>query len=193
MNQILLIRHAEKPTEPPLPITAGIETSGTPDDESLTVRGWQRAGALAVLFGPDGRLGQPKRIYASAAEKFKTPGGKVGSKSQRPLETVTPLAGKLGLTPIDTFTKSQEAVLAAELKTLGGTTLVCWQHEAIPANAVALLGKAESVPQRWPDDRFDVIWRFVDNGSGKLTFDQIFQDLLKGDSSTPIPVLASAP
>jgi hypothetical protein len=105
---------------------------------------------------------------------------------------VTPLADKLGMKPIDTFTKGQETDLAAKLKTLGGTTLVCWQHEAIPTIAKALLGTAEGVPDPWPGDRFDVVWRFVDNGSGTLTFDQVCQGVLEGDSSKTIPVSSSS-
>ena len=63
---ILIIRHAEKPGEAwPGP---GLKPDGTPDKESLVIRGWQRAGSWAALFGAG--LGgadypQPAVIYAA--------------------------------------------------------------------------------------------------------------------------------
>ena len=63
---ILIIRHAEKP-EPGG--DSGVDSTGAPDPRSLTVRGWQRAGAWAELFVP--ALGQksalptPTTLFAS--------------------------------------------------------------------------------------------------------------------------------
>ena len=48
---ILVIRHAERPGAA---FGEGITESGSLDEESLTVRGWQRAGALAVLLSAPG-------------------------------------------------------------------------------------------------------------------------------------------
>lgn len=70
-TKIMLIRHAEKPNGG----THGVDPSGERDDEDLTVRGWQRAGALARLFLPasgtfsDPRLATPHTIFASGAGK----------------------------------------------------------------------------------------------------------------------------
>ena len=64
---ILIIRHAEKP-EPGG--DSGVDHTGAPDPRSLTVRGWQRAGAWAELFVP--ALGQksalptPTAMFAAA-------------------------------------------------------------------------------------------------------------------------------
>lgn len=184
MSTIFLIRHAEKPDG----TNKGVDETGAPDKESLIVRGWQRAGALAVFFGSPEGLPAPERIYASASRKEKiAPKVKVGSDSERPILTVSSLAAKLGMTPIETFTKGQEPDLADELVTLQGTTLVCWQHEAIPAIAKVILGTAAGVPDPWPSDRFDVVWRFVRAGAtGPWAFDQVCQRLLSGDRSSPI-------
>jgi hypothetical protein len=48
---ILIIRHAEKTGEIwPGP---GLTPEGVVDEKSLVIRGWQRAGSWAVLFGTD--------------------------------------------------------------------------------------------------------------------------------------------
>src|SRR5262245_4054358 len=182
MSIILVIRHAEKPDGS----NAGIDNKGVADEESLIVRGWQRAGALPGLFGP-AKLPNPDRIYASAAGKHMTADGKNGSKSKRPKETVSAVAAKLQMPIDDTFTKGQETALVDKITTLDGVTLVCWQHEAIPAIATAILGSSEGVPDPWPEDRFDVVWRFTQPvASAAWTFDQVCELLLPGDSAQPI-------
>jgi len=47
-TKIMVIRHAEKPTSHPPPY--GITLEGVREKESMTVRGWQRAGALAATL-----------------------------------------------------------------------------------------------------------------------------------------------
>jgi len=67
--KILIIRHAEKPDDPTAPWPGPSFTEDgkiDPDDRSLVIRGWQRAGSWAALFGT--RLGgddfpQPATIY----------------------------------------------------------------------------------------------------------------------------------
>ena len=185
MSTIFIIRHAEKPDDS----NGGVDQAGASDDKSLIVRGWQRAGALAVFFGSSQGLPAPDRIYGSDPTKEKVDHEKLGSDSKRPLETITPLAAKLGLDPIVKFAKGQEADLAAEIATLKGITLVGWQHEAIPAIANALLGTTKGIPQKWPGDRFDVVWRFERADASKpWAFDQVCQGVLQGDGSKPIPV-----
>jgi hypothetical protein len=59
---IYIIRHGEKPADPPAldpgqPSPApgppfGVDYEGNQDEHSLLPRGWQRSGALAVLFDP---------------------------------------------------------------------------------------------------------------------------------------------
>src|SRR5689334_18288999 len=84
-RKIMIIRHAEKPDD----ADQGVTPAGLPDREDLTVRGWQRAGALGRFFAPrderfaDPHLATPDVIFAS----------QVGpqSPSARPMHTVTPL------------------------------------------------------------------------------------------------------
>src|SRR3954447_10367767 len=60
-DQIIVIRHAQKPTHKPKHV--GIREDGTADPESLTVRGWQHAGALAAVFAGPG-LGKADALVA---------------------------------------------------------------------------------------------------------------------------------
>jgi broad specificity phosphatase PhoE len=180
-DTIYVIRHAEKPDGS----ATGTNAQGGADPESLIVRGWQRAGALANFFGPNGGLPAPARIYASAPAKVHTPDGKVGSNSLRPNETVSVLAAKLGLNVNNKFTKGQEPAIASEATALKGTTLICWQHEGIPAIAKAILGTPAGFPQSWPADRFDVVWRF-NRAEQTWSFDQVCQHLLPGDGGQGI-------
>jgi hypothetical protein len=183
MSVILVIRHAEKPDG----VALGVDENGVADEQSLIVRGWQRAGALVGLFGKGAALPLPDHVYASASVKLKTADGKIGSKSKRPTQTVSVLSAKLGLTTKNTFTRGQEASLVAEIATLAGTTLVCWQHEMIPTIATNIMGNAVGLPTAWPDDRFDVVWRFTRATAGApWSFDQVCERLLPGDSTKPI-------
>src|SRR6478672_7215364 len=118
---VILIRHAEKPGgDWPGP---GLTEDGIEDPASLVIRGWQRAGALTVLFSDASHMMRPDRIYASGI--LKQDGA--GSHSKRPLQTIGPLAQRLSTEPVDKFSKGQEAELASELIVLSGVTLVCWQ------------------------------------------------------------------
>src|SRR6201987_954925 len=53
---IYIIRHGEKPEEPApgrsAPAHRGVDFHGNQNEHSLLPRGWQRSGALAVLFDP---------------------------------------------------------------------------------------------------------------------------------------------
>src|SRR5258708_2028088 len=179
----MIIRHGEKPLggNPP----HGVTWDGAPDAKSLTVQGWARAGALVALFAAPGGsppdLGLPDVIYASS------PSG----PSKRPLQTVAPLAEKLGLKPKTSFTKGDEKALAAAVLKASGTVLISWQYEKIPKIVQHLTADArttQKVPQEWPDDRFDVVWLLTrTGGSGEpWRFAQIPQRLLAGDKPEPI-------
>jgi hypothetical protein len=181
-TKIMIIRHAEKPPSTGEPF--GVTAEGVQDPESLIIDGWQRAGALACLFAPsrgplqDAQLATPEFLFASES--------KSGGGSKRPVETITPLASKLGLTP-KTHKKSDIDKVAADAMACGGVALICWQHEDIPSISNAIVGDSTTVPQSWPGDRFDVVWVFnLDQSSNSYSFKQVPQRLLAGDSPDPI-------
>ena len=127
---ILIIRHAEKPDNPKAPWPGpGLTEAGQVDAMSLVIRGWQRAGGWAALFGAG--LGgddypQPDVIYA--ADPAATSGDE---PSQRPFETISPLAARLDLTPVTTYAVGDEDKLVAEIVSHTGVVLVAWEHKAI--------------------------------------------------------------
>ena len=174
---IMLLRHAEKPDGKGLVI--GVTQDGFQNDEGLTIRGWERAGALAAWFSaPPSPLQRPAVIFASGQIKKDNS----GSRSLRPIQTVTPLAEKLAL-PIDTrFTKGEEAELAKALSGMTGRILVSWQHENIPAIVKGLTGGTPAGFDNWPDKHFDMVWVAQrPSPSGQWTLTKVFQNLLPGD------------
>jgi hypothetical protein len=184
-TKIMVIRHAEKPPKTGSP--QGVTKNGDTDPESLSVRGWQRAGALAVLFGKAGtsvnqRLSKPDLLFASRID--------VKDKSQRPQETLTPLAELLSIEINDEHRKKEEADLVGDIMGRAGVVLVAWEHTLISEIATAILGDPAQVPQGWKngsaDDRFDMVWVFT-APAGKWVLEQVPQLLLAGDRSDPIP------
>jgi hypothetical protein len=179
-NRIMFIRHAEKPDG--TSDAKGVMADGTENKESLTVRGWQRAGALVRFFCPvsGGRELAPATIFAAGVAH--------GSKSERPLETVTPLICFLkkngGVKVNEDHLKDDQKGLMGEVEKCAGTVLVAWEHTLIP-QLVALLPNPPRVPGKWPGDRFDVVW-IVDSAGAGWSFSQKPQLLLAGDSASPI-------
>jgi broad specificity phosphatase PhoE len=187
---ILLMRHAEKPEKDGK--VHGVDATGQEDGKSLTPRGWQRAGAWCELFvpslGSSSPLPRPAAIFASApAGHHELASGEGGSKSRRPLETITPLAARLGIAVDIRFTKGQEAELAAALSTMQGIVLVCWQHEDIAKIAEALTPKPHQIPEDWPSDRFNVVFRLDRSGDASAwAFQQVVPVMLDGDKATGV-------
>jgi hypothetical protein len=182
-SKIMVIRHAEKPPNDPPPY--GVTWEGEFDKESLTVRGWQRAGALACLFAPTygalqtPSLARPQFLYASKAIKQ--------HGSHRPTETILPLAEKLGIRINTKYPKDGEEEMLEDALSCDGVVLICWQREYIPAIANHILGDRTTAPQSWPEGRFDLVWVFdLAATSGGYKFMEVPQCLLSGDSPTPI-------
>jgi hypothetical protein len=156
-SQVLVIRHADK--------------SGSKFDGDLNQRGYQRAASLPRLF--PSRFETPAFLFASRPAR----------KSNRPVETVTPLAHALGLTIETRFADEDYPGLAKYVLEqpahAGKTVLICWHHDRIPVLA-ARLGVAHA-PSKWPAEEFDRVWRieYLDSG---VQFTNLPQKLLPGDS-----------
>jgi hypothetical protein len=182
-TKIILIRHAEKPAGSPPP--HGVTLKGEREKESLIVRGWQRAGALVGFFAPtngsfqDPALAKPQFLYASKPIRH--------NGSNRPIETITPLAEKLAIRINSNFAKDEAKDMLEEAFLCAGVVLICWQHEFIPKMASYILGNKSATPQDWPEDRFDMTWVFDrDSATAQYSFKQVPQNLLMGDWATPI-------
>lgn len=173
----MLIRHAEEPSGAAGEL--GVDERGRRDPEALSVRGWQRAGALVRLFNPPGGhpanepLARPVALYAATD----------AGKSRRPACTLQPLAQALGLT-VNTRFGSERPLKSfiAELLASAGPVLVAWRHHALPELASALAG-AQTTPPRWDPETFDRIWVLRrSDADAAWTFDDLPQRLLGGDA-----------
>jgi len=136
----------------------------------LSPEGQKRAQALPKLFGS--RLPTPDVIIATHASKG----------SNRPIETVEPLARELHLEIDNRFRDDDYALLARALMTdpryEGKTVLVCWHHGKMD-NLVKALG-IKGAP-RWPDMQFDHVWVIDFKKNGKPRLEDVHQQLLPGD------------
>ena len=197
---IYIIRHGEKPADPP-PAAAGqapaapaapfgVDFQGNQDPHSLLPRGWQRSGALAVLFDP--ALGSPQAgLKTPAALLSPSYGSPAKTAGHRTCQTIQGLSDRLGLAIVSDFAEGSEPQLAASVvSSYSGVVLICWEHDHIPAIATSLPTVAGTViPQPWPGDRFDVIWTFTlvpGSAPAQYAFGQIPQQLLSGDADTVI-------
>ena len=179
-HTLLMIRHAEKPSNGDL----GVDEQGNANPDGLIPKGWERAGALVTLFAPN---------RTTVNSTLPLPGALVTPKYPKPVHrpyfTLLPLSQRLGVTIL-----SEHAVDADPTKIVRSlldmeavVVLVCWEHAHLVnivdamARTVPVTNQGD-VPVSWPDDRFDVIWRFNrDEQTGKWTFGSLDQQLLAGD------------
>jgi hypothetical protein len=154
---VLIIRHAEK------------EMNGKID---LSPTGFKRAKLLPKLFRKRSDLPTPQVLFATH----------ISEHSNRPVQTVTPLAAALHLPVNDSYKNDDYAALAAELlsgKYAGKVVLVVWHHGKIPQLASAL---GATPPYRpWPDQQYDRIWR-IDYADGMVTIQDLPYAIMPGDS-----------
>jgi len=181
-NKIMLIRHAEKPTDDGK--FKGVDAKGTEDAEELIVRGWQRSGGLVRLFAPrdgkfvDPHLAQPNTIFASGVGKH--------SNSLRPQHTVLELATVLSVNLDLSYSKDDAEDAAKAAVAAAGPVLMAWEHEVIPAIVNAIVGNDTTCPQKWPGERFDMVWVLDRKPAGGWNLSQVPQLLLSGDSAQPL-------
>jgi hypothetical protein len=191
-KKIMIIRHGEKPAKHPgADGPFDVQENGTPGKgKSLIVIGWQRAGALNAFFAPaDGSpakkdIAKPDCIYAADPQ----------GESQRPWETVVPLAAWLGYQQGTPQFNTQfdigggEPQLVQAVLALDGTVLICWEHDNIMPNIVSAINNAVEIenygkiPGKWPDV-FDLVWVFdLDSSGKKYEWNQVHQELMAGDT-----------
>jgi hypothetical protein len=180
-SKIMVVRHAEKSDDEGT--VFGVSVQGNQDENELTVRGWQRAGALATFFAPpDGHfraqhIETPRTIFATRVTHH--------SKSLRPQHTVEPLVQLIGREALRLdFSEGEEQQLVAAAVAVDGVVLISWHHATIPAIKDAVLGD-HSAPRKWDKERFDLVWVFTRRATG-WGFEQIPQLLLIGDKPDPI-------
>jgi broad specificity phosphatase PhoE len=168
-SQILIIRHGEKPGDP--------STDSAGESPDLSTQGYERAASLAVYV--PATFGKPDVLFATQTSK----------NSNRPVETITPLAAALGLAIDHRYADDDYPALAAELfaepKYAGKCVLICWHHGNIPALASALGGVPPTT--HWKGHVFDRVWKIDYPASGATTglpVVDIPQMLMYGDSST---------
>jgi phosphohistidine phosphatase SixA len=157
---VLIIRHAEKPDD-----------AKDANDPNLSKQGFERARALLTVIPKE--FARPDFLIAT----------KKSSHSNRPIETIEPLADSLHLKIEASFKNNEYAALAHELlsdpKYSGKIVLIAWHHGRLPQLAHAL-GAADA-PASWDSRQFDRVWEITyDHGGARFT--NLPQKALPGDS-----------
>jgi phosphohistidine phosphatase SixA len=151
-EKLLVMRHGEKAADP--------------DDPDLTPAGRNRAEALPAYI--EATFGRPDFIFAATVSRH----------SARPLETVQPLANKVGLRVNTDFADQDYGSLAKHLRKDstydGKLVVICWHHGNIPNLMNALAAPRGSYPDPWPRDVFNLILEAkFDAGGAAPTVQQI--------------------
>jgi len=152
-RMVLVMRHAEKPDD---------ET-----DPNLSPAGVARAKRL-VTYIPE-TFGKPDLVIAASISKH----------SERPFETVNPLALSCGLEVRMPCADAQFAELAQRMftdpKYLVPSSVVCWHHGGIPGLMKALGAARGSYPDPWDPRVFNLILRSEFTGDGRLAVSQVVE------------------
>ena len=161
--QVVIIRHAEKNNN---------------IDPNLSPRGRDRANALISFFLTNPELASLSSPIAIFATEPKTAG------SLRPIQTVTPLAEAIGINVNHDFTKEKILAMADYIMKNsdynGYTVIISSVHDSIPA-LTAKFGYL-SAPTKWKANVFDRAWILKFSDNKVISFKNIPQHLLPGDS-----------
>ncbi len=134
-KRIILMRHADKTEDR--------------NDDDLSEAGWDRAQHLATYI--PATFGKPDIIIATARSKH----------SDRPRDTVKPLAELYGLTIQSYFGRDEFAELVDELFNdpdfKNKTVVICWHHGELPALSALLGASPGSYPDPWPASSYNLI------------------------------------
>lgn len=176
-DKIMLIRHAERPS--PDKKFRGVDLTGRKNKESITVRGWQRAGALVRFFAPHNdrfahkALARPMILFACKAGP--------SAPSLRPQHSLLPLAELLEDVELNCdYYEGEETALVRKVLSVRGPALIAWKHLTMHVIANLILENTSTAPQYWPYERYDLVWVF-DRADGAYKFTQVPQLLLAGD------------
>ena len=105
------------------------------------------------------------------------------------LKSPTLLEQRLGLPIDEDFVQDDLDRLVAAILACDGDVLVAWEHKRIPLIADRLVGDPSTVPQVWPDDRYDLVWILEpETNASLLRLRQVPQLLLAGDRQELIPL-----
>ena len=128
------------------------EKSEDPLDPDLSPAGRQRAQHL-VTFLPT-TFGRPDNLFATLRSKH----------SNRPYETLEPLAQSLGIAIDATFADQDYSALAHTLRFNrqfeSKCIVVCWHHGNIPSLCHALNAELGGYPDPWDPSVFNLILQF---------------------------------
>ena len=131
----LILRHAEK--------------TGDKSDPHLSEQGQARANRLAAYI-PE-TFGTPDFLIAAKTSK----------RSQRPYDTLVPLAERLGLKIMEKFDDEEIDALVERLadtpKYAGKSGVISWRHSDIPGLAAALGAPSGSFPPEWDEREYRLV------------------------------------
>ncbi|MBX9743882.1 MAG: histidine phosphatase family protein [Chlamydiales bacterium] len=163
-SQVILIRHAEK----------------TNSENYLSLKGRQRAAALVPTF-----LGLPPLLHYGPPAAIYVMKSGLKKPSIRWAQTVMGLANELGISLNNQYNRRETEQIVQEIRQTeeyeGKMILICWSHGELPKLA-AQFG-AKKAPKKWPKDVFDRFWILNFEDDGTVTFKDLPQKLLYGDSA----------
>ena len=162
--EVILLRHAEKPFDE--------------FNVHLSATGRERARALVKFFTTTPALttnGPPVALFATRPVSH--------GKSQRPQDTLKPLAKHLKLHILIPCTAAEYAALAKKVLDDpaydGKTVVICWVHDYLPQLAEEF--GVQPRPASWKSTVFDRVWVIAYRGE-KALLTSLPQELLPGDS-----------
>lgn len=160
--QILLLRHAEKPESGP----------------ELSDRGWERAKALTRFLRERVEFlngGRPAKLIAMAPADM--------SSSIRAIQTLRYVSSEFGITIESEYSRYEFAEMLGDVMRdpalNGKLVIICWERKQLADIANKLGVAPEPV---YPKDRYDRAWLVESPGTNRVSFRDLPQRLLSGDS-----------
>lgn len=180
---VFIIRHGEKTAKDE---QVDFERWHFSKSKPLSVRGWQRAFALAPCFTMESdiikKYGAIKGLFAPKPDNY--------YKSVRPIQTITPLSGLLNIGINHDFALDKDQIPALVKHIKGDRSLhdqvvlIAYEHHHIPALLDAF--KVKNHLKAWPNDVFDwiVVLEFNTKSGECINYTILPQQLLYGDSKS---------